>query len=127
MPSLTDLSFRKVIEEALDNPSVEEELELTENMPDFSRRLRQLLYESPESVKRPCGIALLGRAIRTEKNLDFSPFPWFEEDAILQVVEKYTSIQEITSIDLSCNSNASIALVVKLLVLCPKITILTAV
>lgn len=125
MPSLTDLSFRKVIEEALDNPRVEEELELTENMLDFSRRLRQLLYESPESVKRPCGIALLGRAIRTEKTLDFSPFPWFEEDAILQVVEKNT--MEVTSIDLSCNGNVSVALVAKLLVLCLKITTLAAV
>jgi hypothetical protein len=85
--------------------------------------LRQLLYESPESVKRPCGIALLGRAIRTEKTLDFSPFPWFEEDAILRVVEKNTSI----SIDLSCNCNVSVALVAKLIVLCPKITTLTAV
>jgi hypothetical protein len=76
MPSLTDLSFHKIIEEALDNPRMEEEeLELTKNMPDFSRHLRQLLYESPESVKRPCGIALLGRALRTEKTLDFSPFP----------------------------------------------------
>jgi hypothetical protein len=125
MPSLTELSFRKVIEEALDNPRVEEKLELTENIPDFSRRLRQLLYESPESVKRPCGVALLGRAMRTEKVLDFSPFPWLEEDAILQVVKKNT--MEVTSIDLSCNDNVSVALVAKLLVLCLKITTLTAV
>jgi hypothetical protein len=34
---------------------------------------------------------------------------------------------EVTSIDLSCNGNISVALVAKLLVLCPKITTLTAV
>jgi hypothetical protein len=74
--SLRDLTFRAVFEEALDNIDIEEALELPEHFTDFAHHLRQFLYESPESVKRPCGIALLGRAVKEDRALDFSPFPW---------------------------------------------------
>jgi hypothetical protein len=65
--------------------------------------------------------------MRTEKTLDYSRFPWFTEGAILQVVQENTCRQEVTLLDLSCNSNVSIALMAKLLVMCPNITTLTAV
>src|SRR5262249_25761120 len=92
-----------------------------------SRRLRRLLYDSPEFVKRPNGIALLARAMRTETTLDFSPFPWLTEGVIMQVVGDNTRMQEVASVDLSCNTNVSVALVAKLLVLFPNITTLVAV
>ena len=80
--SLRDLTFRAVFEEALDNIGMEDALKLPEKFLDFLRRLRHFLYESPESVKRPCGIALRGRAVKEDRAFDFSHFPWLEEGAI---------------------------------------------
>ena len=125
--SLRDLTFRAVFKEALDNIGMEEALKLPEHFIDFPHHLRQLLYESPESVKRPCGIALLGRAVKKDRALDFSPFPWLEEGEILQVVKGNTNLQEVKSIDLSCNSNVSVATVENLIDLCPNITTLIVV
>ena len=113
--SLRDLTFRAVFEEALDNIGMEDALKLPEQFLDFVCRLRQFLYESPESVKRPCGIALLCRAVKEDRALDFSPFPWLEEEAILQVVKMNTNLQGVKSIDLSCNSNVSVATVENLI------------
>jgi hypothetical protein len=125
--TLKDLAFRRAIEEALDKRQTEEALDIVKCIPGFSLHLRQLLYESPDSVKRPCGVALLGAAIREARALDFSPFPWLEGETILQLVESNVDTQMVESIDLSCNSNISVATVEKLLRLCPNITTLNVV
>lgn len=120
VPTLKELASRQFLQ--VDSQHIEEALHRAKCIPDLSPHLRQLLYESPDFVK---GIALLGAAVEEAKALDLSPFPWLEEEMILQLVERNANLQTIESIDLSCNTNISVTTVERLLRLCPNVATLT--
>jgi hypothetical protein len=122
VPALKELASRQFLQ--VDSQHIEEALDRAKCIPGLSPHLRQLLYESPDFVK---GIALLGAAVEEAKALDLSPFPWLEEETILQLVESNANLQTIESIDLSCNTNISVTTVERLLRLCPNVATLTVV
>jgi len=120
--SLKELAIVKVIEKYLDNPKVEQELCMVEQLPDFFVCLRKWLHKFPESIKSPHGLRILGRSMKGAKCLDLSAFHWLPEEVIIQLVKENADVDIVDSVDLSTNTTVTASGIEKLLQVCPNIT-----
>ncbi|KAF2501746.1 hypothetical protein BU16DRAFT_577823 [Lophium mytilinum] len=107
MTSLRTLSFRRVVQIALEDPEHGTWIQDAEMLPDFTTMARKALLEylaNDFSSKYPGGTALFRKAFRGEAKIDLSPFSEMPRTAILQLLEDLKVTSTATDLDLSlCN------------------------